>query len=266
MLSSLFRNFVDLSPKLSIKLWLFFYEMAALRFRNMEEWKYMNYGYAVLEKNAGDDLNTLSENLYNHLFNKAALGGKDILEVGCGRGGGCQLVLKHNPKSVTGLDFSKNVIQFCQKYIKDAKLSFVQGNAESLQFPNESFDIIVNLESSHCYGNRIAFFNEVYDKLKPGGFFLYADFMGTVHFPKRPKQLVECGFQVTSCDDITSNVLHAMDLSAPFKSAIINKKVPKLFRKPIHDFAGLPGSDIYKNFSNNQTTYFAIVCQKPFST
>lgn len=263
MLASLFRKLVDFSPNMSVKLWRFFYEIAARYFRNMKEWKYMNYGFATPGENKSDNLNTLSENLYNHLFMQADLRDKAILEVGCGRGGGCELALNYQPKSVTGLDFSAQVIHFCKKFYLQPALHFVAGNAEDLPFEQESFDVVVNLESSHCYGNRIKFFEEVFDKLKPGGFFLYADFMGTEHLPKRPKQLADAGFNVGEIKDITPNVLEAMRLSTPFKEEIINKRVPKPFRKPIHDFAGLPGSDIFNNFSSGKITYFAIVCQKP---
>lgn len=266
MLSSLFRKLVNLSPKLSIKLWQFFYEITALKFNKMQEWRYMNYGYAELNIERDYDLNSLSENLYRHLFEQSELKDKDILEVGCGRGGGCELALQYQPKSITGLDFSRNVIRFCQKYIKRDQLNFVKGNAENLQFLKGYFDVILNLESSHCYGNRIKFFTEVYSKLKPGGFFLYADFIGSIHFKKRPEQLINCGFKVISCKEITPNVLYAMNLSTPYKENIIKKVVPKFIRKPVYDFVGLPGSDIYNNFQSNKTTYFSIICQKPIPT
>lgn len=263
MLAPLFRKLVDFSPNMSVKLWRFFYDIAARYFRNMREWKYMNYGFAVPGKNKTDDLNTLSENLYHHLFSQTELQDKTVLEVGCGRGGGCELALNYQPNQVTGLDFSTQVIRFCKKFYQHPKLQFVPGNAEDLPFQKESFDVIVNLESSHCYGNRIKFFEEVFDKLKPGGYFLYADFMGTEHLPKRPEQLKKVGFEVGELRNITPNVLEAMTLSTPYKEEIINKRVPKPFRKPIHDFAGLPGSDIFNNFDSGKITYFSIICKKP---
>ena len=266
MVSSLFQKLVNLSPKLSVKLWQFFYEVAALKFNNMKEWKYMNYGYVELNDAKYYDLNSMNENLYKHLYEQTSLKDKDILEVGCGRGGGCELALQYEPKSITGLDFSKNVIHFCEKYIKRDQLNFVKGNAEDLQFLNGYFDVILNLESSHCYGNRIKFFEEVYSKLKPGGFFLYADFIGSIHYHKRPEQLIKSGFNIIKNKDITPNVIRAMNLSTPYKERIIKKIFPKFVREPIYEFVGLTGSVIYNNFVSNQTTYFSIVCQKPLST
>lgn len=263
MLAPLFRKLVDLSPNMSVKLWRFFYEIAARYFRNMKEWKYMNYGYATPNENKDDNLDQLSENLYNYLFNQVNLKDKQVLEVGCGRGGGCELVLKYQPKAVTGVDFSTQVISFCKKYYTQPALNFVAGNAEDLPFAKESFDVVVNVESSHCYGNRIKFFEEVFNQLKSGGYFLYADFVGTDHLVKRAPQLTNVGFEVGALKNITPNVLEAMRLSKPFKEEIINKRVPKIFRKPIHDFAGLPGSNVFNNFSQGKVTYFAVVCRKP---
>jgi ubiquinone/menaquinone biosynthesis C-methylase UbiE len=262
MVAKLFRNLVDFSPKLSLRLWQLFYEFIARRFKKLTNWKYMNYGFADTQGKVTDDFNLLSENLYHHLLGKAQLAGKNMLEVGCGRGGGCELMLAYQPKTITGLDFSENVISFCKQTYQQPNLNFVAGNAESLPFDDNSFDIIVNLESSHCYGNRGDFFKEVSRTLKPGGFFFYSVLIGRVHYPKRPAQLTECGLQVITEQDITPNVLQAMELSAPYKEAMIKKIVLKPFRKPINDFVGVPGSNIYNKFNSGETIYFSMLCGK----
>jgi len=262
MLSKLFRKLADLSPKLSLGVWKIFYEFTARLFKKMTSWKFMNYGFADADTPTAD-YDTLCSNLYRHLFNKVNLTGANALEVGCGRGGGCELMLQFAPQTVTGLDFSAQVIKFCNQNYRYPNLKFVAGNAESLPFDDNSFDIIVNVESSHCYGNRGNFFKEVARTLKPGGHFLYADFMGRIHYPKRPAQINSCGLQVITEQEITPNVLKSMQLSRPYKEALIKKIVLKPLRKPIADFAGLPGSDIYNKFSNGDTIYFSMLCQKP---
>ncbi|WP_184548911.1 class I SAM-dependent methyltransferase [Mucilaginibacter sp. FT3.2] len=262
MLSKLFRKLVDISPKLSLRLWKLFYEFTARPFKKLTNWKFMNYGFAYPDGELVEDHDTLCANLYRHLFAKAALKDKDVLEVGCGRGGGCHLVLQYQPKTVTGLDYSENGIKFCKQTYKQDNLNFVAGNAESLPFEDNSFDIIVNLESSHCYGNRENFFKEVARALKPGGYFLYADFMGRVHYPKRPAQLTNCQLKVITEQDITANVLLSMDLNAPYREAMIKKLAPKIIRKPLGDFVGLPGSDIYNRFNSGETIYFSMLCEK----
>lgn len=260
MLSRFFRKFVDLSPNLSIVLWKYFYEFIARLFKNMTNWKFMNYGYAGKE-NTSTDYNILSANLYHHLFGQATINNvTKVLEVGCGRGGGCELLMEYNPASIIGLDFSKNAIKFCQRNYYDPRLKFVVGNAESLPFENNSFDIIVNVESSHGYGNRQNFFKEVVRTLNPSGYFLYADFMSRIYYPKRLIQLQECGLNVLTEQEINKEVVKSMDLSKAYKEAIIKKTIIKPFRKSIADFTGLPGSNIYNNIASGDVIYFSMLC------
>ncbi|MDA9554728.1 methyltransferase domain-containing protein [Pelobium sp.] len=263
MFSKLFRKLVDLSPSLSLTIWKYFYELSALFFKKMVNWKFMNYGYADIESTALS-YDVLCGNLYRHLWNQVKLEeGKQVLEIGSGRGGGCELLLDYQPQSVTGLDFSNQAIKFCQKNYQDKRLNFVAGNAEKLPFDDNSFDVIINVESSHCYGNRAAFFKEVARTLKPSGYFLYADFMGRIHYHKRPVQLEQCGLQVLSANEITPHVLKSMQLSQPYKEELLKKLVIKPLRKSIIDFVGLPGSNIYNKFASGESIYFAIACQKP---
>jgi len=59
-------------------------------------------------------------------------------------------------------------------------LLFFKGDSENLsENPNLSdvtFDIIINIESSHCYGNFPKFIAGVEKLLKPDGLFVITDF------------------------------------------------------------------------------------------
>ncbi len=50
------------------------------------------------------------------------------------------------------------------------------GDALNLPFDVSTFDIIINVEASHCYPDQARFFSEVSRILKKDGVFLYADF------------------------------------------------------------------------------------------
>ncbi|RZK48697.1 MAG: class I SAM-dependent methyltransferase [Pedobacter sp.] len=263
MLANYFRKLVDLTPKFAVFFWKTFYNTATFLFKKKWEWKFMNYGYAELNMYAAE-YEILCSQMYAHLANQIEIMPTDhILEVGCGRGGGCEFLLKYHPLQVTGLDFSNQAIQFCKSNYQAKNLNFEVGNAEALPFPDASFDIIFNIESSHCYGNRDQFFKEVIRCLKPNGYFLYADFMGTIHFPKREAQLKLRGFKVLNQSDITPHVLKSMDLSIPYKESILKQVPLKIVRNALVDFVGLPGSDIYQKLKANQSIYFSFVCQKP---
>ena len=45
-----------------------------------------------------------------------------------------------------------------------------------LPFDNESFDVLYNVESSHCYSDMEDSSMKLYRVLKPGGYFAWTDF------------------------------------------------------------------------------------------
>ncbi|GIS42930.1 MAG: hypothetical protein Ct9H90mP15_09700 [Candidatus Neomarinimicrobiota bacterium] len=46
-----------------------------------------------------------------------------------------------------------------------------------MPFDNDSYDVIINVESSHCYPSIPQFLSEVKRVLKPGGFFAWTEFV-----------------------------------------------------------------------------------------
>jgi SAM-dependent methyltransferase len=148
---------------------------------------FLNYGYSPLE-DAGDlsefspeaDPDRFSIQLYDKVAGAVDLRGLDVLEVGCGRGGGAAFVFeRHGPRSLTGVDLSASSVAYCQRSYARPGLSFRVADAEHLPFPDGSFDAVLNVESSHCYPNVEGFFLEVARVLRPGGVFVAADSIGS---------------------------------------------------------------------------------------
>ncbi|MBB4852731.1 ubiquinone/menaquinone biosynthesis C-methylase UbiE [Mycobacteroides chelonae] len=71
--------------------------------------------------------------------------------------------------SSTGLDLNLDGIDFCRRRHDLPGLEFVQGDAESPSFPDQSFDVVINLESSHLYPHFPVFLTEGARVLRPGG-------------------------------------------------------------------------------------------------
>ena len=104
-----------------------------------------------------------------------------ILEVGSGRGGGLNYIQTYlHPESTIGIDYSQSQVDFCRQIYKSPKISFHQGDSEHLDqvqgLAESSFDEVLNVESSHCYGNFEQFCDQVYKALKPEGYFVITDF------------------------------------------------------------------------------------------
>jgi len=127
------------------------------RLIKQDEWTFMNYGYADLGDSKNpvildqkDEENRLSYQLYNQLAAEVELEDKQVLEVGSGRGGGASMIRKyHKPEKLTGLDFSGVAVKLCNSKLGTNGLTFVEGDAENMPFNAESFDVVINVESSH---------------------------------------------------------------------------------------------------------------------
>lgn len=93
-----------------------------------------------------------------------------ILEVGCGVGGFC-FWLRSKCKNVMGLDIAKMRINTANKLGKSLgkKTNFIVGDALSLPFKDESFDITVCSETLEHVPDYLRAFNELVRVTKRGG-------------------------------------------------------------------------------------------------
>lgn len=251
------------------------------------DWTFMNYGYAENEDvpalSPSDEAERFCIQLYRHLAQKVDLTGKKVLEIGSGRGGGADYLSRClNPAAVTGLDFSTYAVQFCRKQFNSAGLLFQLGCAEALPFADESFDIVFNVESSHCYEAMAPFLAEVKRVLSPGGYFLFADFRAADEIDVLRRDLNLSGLVLLEETDITANVLAALDQDHERKILEIDRRIAKTIRlatdaptssprvrlhrflvKWISEFTGVRDSAIYDQFKDRNSIYMSCVLQSP---
>ncbi len=118
----------------------------------------MNYGPCRRPPNPclhfeGVDEPDLLIQLYHHVASATELLGREVLEAGSGRGGGAMTSAPAItvPARLTGVDFSPGSGgRFSSsRHAGVANVSFLAGDAEALPFPDASFDIVINVESSH---------------------------------------------------------------------------------------------------------------------
>jgi len=229
----------------------------------------MNYGFAdpdgePLPLTEADESDRYFIQLYHHVATAVDLSGTSILEVGSGRGGGASYVARClGPASVTGLDYSAEAVAFCKEIHRAENLVFREGDAESLCFGDDAFDVVLNVESSHCYGSMDTFCREVFRVLKPGGFFTWADFREVGPAKKLESQFESAGFEITSQAEITPQVLHALDLISETKQDSINRMVPRVLRSAFRDFAGVKDSKVYTLFKDRHMVYSKFLLRKP---
>ena len=213
------------------------------------EMTFMNLGYIggtdepapALE--AIDEPNRLEIQLYHHVGTLIDLAGLEVLEVGCGRGGGASYVKRYlRPASMVGMDLADPAVEFCRRMHVVEGLRFVQGDAEKLPFDDQQFDVVMNVESSHCYPSLDAFFREVKRVLRPGGHFLYTDLMLLERLPERRKMLKQVGLEILQERDIRPNVLASLDSNAEQRLALAETLAPVLGLKGARQWTAAPGS------------------------
>jgi ubiquinone/menaquinone biosynthesis C-methylase UbiE len=270
LLTNLLSDLTARSPRLKRSLWKAWYEVLASRYRQ-RDWTFMNYGYAPvppgemsLRLEASDEPERYPIQLYHHVAGGAPLRGKSVLEVGCGRGGGCAYLARYGQAgSVLGIDYSEPAISFCRRTHRAPAVSFLEGDAEALPCADHTFDVVLNVESSHCYGSMGAFLAEVRRVLKPGGSFLWADLRRSEQLEETRRLFVEAGFAVEREQFITANVLKALDLEADRRSEMIRRLVPRLLAGSFADFAGVPGTRVYESLRTGSVQYLSYSLRKP---
>jgi len=229
---------------------------------------FMNFGYvdptSQPELSAEDEPNRYSVQLYHLLGTAADLKNKDIAEIGSGRGGGLSYIVRtFKPKTALGIDLDANAIKFCNKQYPENGLSFAQGDAQDLsQLPDQSFDVILNNESSHRYPRMDLFLNEVRRLLRPGGYFLFSDFRSDHNMDDLRQHVSSSGLKVLREKDITSNVVEALNKDDKRKRLLVKKLIPFVIQKVALNFAGTVGSETYNRFATRKFEYFHYVMQK----
>lgn len=95
-----------------------------------------------------------------------------VLDVGSGIGGPAGWIFqKYHPQRLVGVEYLGTSVQAANGRFKDKteRPFFVQGDAHNLPLPNESVDVIFNLESALHYRDKDKFISECRRVLKPGG-------------------------------------------------------------------------------------------------
>ena len=228
---------------------------------------FMNYGYQNKDQqitiDEQNEHNRYSIQLYHHLASAVELKNKDIVEVGCGRGGGLSYIARNfSPASAVGIDLDKLAVSFCNRHYKVNGLSFLQGDAQKLGLENNTCDIVINVESSHRYPNMRAFLQEVFRILRPGGFFLFTDFRRDYKIEDMKKELESIGLTVMKEKIINEEVIAALELDDMRKRKLIKKLAPRYLHKIALNFAGAIGSETYNKFVSNKYSYFSYVLGK----
>lgn len=108
-----------------------------------------------------------------------SLVGKRVLEVGCGRGVGMEILLALGAAQVTGFDLDPKMVALAQKRLEKygERAQVFVGDAEAIELPGESFDAVVEYGILHHVPRWQKALEEIERVLKPGGTFSFEDIL-----------------------------------------------------------------------------------------
>lgn len=110
---------------------------------------------------------------------RETLAGKRVLEVGCGRGVGMEVVVSLGAAHVTGFDLDPEMVALAQKRLaKYGECAHVfVGDAEAIDAPDAGFDAVVDYGILHHVPNWPRALKEIARVLRPGGVFYFEDLL-----------------------------------------------------------------------------------------
>jgi ubiquinone/menaquinone biosynthesis C-methylase UbiE len=126
--------------------------------------------------------------------------GDRVLDIGCGTGLLSLKFLKKADCTVTGIDSSQKMLMICRKKIKQLGLNkrmiCTLVDAEQMDFPNNTFDIIASTVTLHHLKKKEPVFRKIYKILKPEGRFVLGeldmDTTGQLTDPERLLRILDC--------------------------------------------------------------------------
>ncbi len=136
-----------------------------------------NAGYA--EARGRETLDQCQKNLVWRLLGDAEIGPHStVLDIGCGIGGPSEWICeRYRPARLIGIEYCFSSVRAARGRSAGQPRSpiFLQGDAHCLPVPDQSVDLIFNLESALHYADKRKFISECLRVLKPGGVLCLGD-------------------------------------------------------------------------------------------
>jgi ubiquinone/menaquinone biosynthesis C-methylase UbiE len=121
----------------------------------------------------------LGQEVARKLHARGFQGGR-IIDVGCGSGATAIVLAQEFPQSeIVGIDLSEPLLHLATQAAQAAGLAdrvrFETGDAESIRYEGNSFDVVLNLNMVHIVEHPIQMLDEIERILVPHGFLFIVD-------------------------------------------------------------------------------------------
>lgn len=198
------------------------------------------------------------EHISRYYFASQFVKSKIVLDVACGTGYGSTFLIDQKAKKVTGIDISKEAIEYCNTNYKRNGLEFKIDDCTRMHFENDSFDVVISFETIEHIEKASSFLSEVKRVLKKNGIFV-------VSTPNKMANLKDNHFHLheytqQEFNDILKNYFHYVTILNQYYPPVIG-----IYKGKIDEISEINSSETTLE-ANNDAQYFVAICSdKPFS-
>lgn len=137
---------------------------------------------------------TVKRCFYAYEYAEQYVKGKKIADIGCGSGYGT-VHLALFADSATGVDYSAQTLEESRKeYAAVKNLDFVHGKVPPVPLESESMDVVTAFQFIEHIRDPLAFIQDVYRVLKPGGVFICTTVNAKMSLARNPFHAFEYDF------------------------------------------------------------------------
>lgn len=134
-----------------------------------------DYNTWHLSHSIDDDIETPWHNFVKETVDAENMNGREILEIGCGRGGFSGYLMTRFPsiRNLYACDYSESALEIGKhKNRHQDKIIWMKEDIQALSFANEMFDTVISCETIEHVPNPLKALEEIHRVLKPGGTFI----------------------------------------------------------------------------------------------
>ena len=114
----------------------------------------------------------LRQHIGRYVFAAQFANGMAVLDIACGAGYGANYLMNNGAKTVIGGDYSEEAIEYARLHYSREGLYFLRLDAQQMPFRNNSFDVIVSLETIEHLERYQDFLHDCKRMLKEDGIFI----------------------------------------------------------------------------------------------